>query len=133
MLTPPLRALAASMALVAEAARVRRCQVAAGQQGHGAPPGFYLTAFWFTFWPAAGLALIAASWAWKNQNEPAVLFCLAWIVPTWIVFEFVVTKLPHYVLPVYPAIAILIALALLAGRQPGPVLATVLVAGGHCT
>ena len=105
-------------------------KVAAGQQGHGAPPGFYLTAFWFTFWPAAGLALIAAPWAWKNRNEPAVRFCLACIVPTWIVFEFVVTKLPHYVLPVYPAIAILIALALLAGRQPGPVLATVLVAGG---
>jgi 4-amino-4-deoxy-L-arabinose transferase-like glycosyltransferase len=30
-------------------------------------------------------------------------------VPSWIVFELVVTKLPHYVLPLYPAIAILIA------------------------
>jgi 4-amino-4-deoxy-L-arabinose transferase-like glycosyltransferase len=30
-------------------------------------------------------------------------------VPTWIVLELVVTKLPHYVLPLYPAIAILIA------------------------
>ena len=36
-------------------------------------------------------------------------FLLAWIVPSWIVFELVVTKLPHYVLPLYPAIAILIA------------------------
>jgi 4-amino-4-deoxy-L-arabinose transferase-like glycosyltransferase len=34
---------------------------------------------------------------------------LAWLVPSWIVFELVVTKLPHYVLPLYPAIAILIA------------------------
>jgi 4-amino-4-deoxy-L-arabinose transferase-like glycosyltransferase len=31
------------------------------------------------------------------------------VVPCWIVFELVVTKLPHYVLPLYPAIAILIA------------------------
>src|SRR5690606_13930290 len=28
---------------------------------------------------------------------------------SWIVFEAVITKLPHYVLPLYPAIAILIA------------------------
>ncbi len=30
-------------------------------------------------------------------------------MPSWIVFELVLTKLPHYVLPLYPAIAILIA------------------------
>ena len=30
-------------------------------------------------------------------------------MPAWIVFELVITKLPHYVLPLYPAIAILIA------------------------
>ena len=36
-------------------------------------------------------------------------FLLAWLVPTWIVFELVITKLPHYVLPLYPAIAILLA------------------------
>jgi 4-amino-4-deoxy-L-arabinose transferase-like glycosyltransferase len=47
-----------------------------------------------------------------------VRFCLAWIVPTWIVFELIVTKLPHYVLPTYPAIATLLALALTAGRRP---------------
>ncbi len=29
-------------------------------------------------------------------------------MPSWIVFELVITKLPHYVLPLYPAIAILI-------------------------
>ena len=39
----------------------------------------------------------------------AARFLLAWLVPCWIVFELVVTKLPHYVLPLYPAIAILIA------------------------
>jgi 4-amino-4-deoxy-L-arabinose transferase-like glycosyltransferase len=43
------------------------------------------------------------------RREKGARFLLAWIVPSWIVFELVVTKLPHYVLPVYPAIAILIA------------------------
>jgi 4-amino-4-deoxy-L-arabinose transferase-like glycosyltransferase len=37
---------------------------------------------------------------------------LAWLLPSWIVFELVLTKLPHYVLPLYPAIAILTAGAL---------------------
>ncbi len=31
------------------------------------------------------------------------------MIPSWLVFEAVITKLPHYVLPLYPAIAILIA------------------------
>lgn len=34
-------------------------------------------------------------------------FLLAWIVPAWIVFEAVPTKLPHYTLPLYPAVALL--------------------------
>jgi 4-amino-4-deoxy-L-arabinose transferase-like glycosyltransferase len=41
-----------------------------------------------------------------------VVFCLAWIVPSWLVFEAVPTKLPHYVLPLFPAIALLAGAAL---------------------
>ena len=36
-------------------------------------------------------------------------FLLAWLVPAWLVFELSATKLPHYVLPLCVAIAILIA------------------------
>lgn len=104
-------------------------KVTAGQQGHGMPPGTYLALFWFTFWPWAALALIAARWVWQHRREAAVKFCLSWIIPTWVVFELVVTKLPHYVLPVYPAIAILIALALVAGRRPGTILQWLMVVG----
>jgi 4-amino-4-deoxy-L-arabinose transferase-like glycosyltransferase len=46
---------------------------------------------------------------WRHRSEPPMRFLLAWVVPCWIVFELVVTKLPHYVLPLYPAVAILIA------------------------
>ena len=31
------------------------------------------------------------------------MFCFAWVIPIWIVFELVPTKLPHYLLPVFPA------------------------------
>jgi 4-amino-4-deoxy-L-arabinose transferase-like glycosyltransferase len=103
-------------------------EVAVGQQGHGAPPGVYFLLYWITFWPAAGLALTAFPWVWQNRGEPAVRFCLAWMLPTWLVFELINTKLPHYVLPVYPAIATLIALGLLHGRRPDPIIRVVLVA-----
>jgi len=84
-------------------------KVASGQESHGAPPGYYLLLFWFTFWPGAILAGLAAPAVWRARREKATRFLLAWLVPAWIVFELVATKLPHYVLPLYPAIAILIA------------------------
>jgi 4-amino-4-deoxy-L-arabinose transferase-like glycosyltransferase len=65
--------------------------------------------FFVTFFPALMLAGLAAPAVWAVRREPAARFLLAWLVPSWIVFELVVTKLPHYVLPLYPAIAILIA------------------------
>ena len=77
------------------------------QESHGAPPGTYLLLFWVTFWPGAPLAGMAAPAVWRARREPGAQFLLAWLVPSWIVFELVLTKLPHYVLPLYPAIAIL--------------------------
>jgi 4-amino-4-deoxy-L-arabinose transferase-like glycosyltransferase len=84
-------------------------KVANGEETHGAPPGYYFVLFWITFWPGSILAGLAAPAVWRARREPGAQFLLAWLVPSWIVFEAVVTKLPHYVLPLYPAIAILIA------------------------
>ena len=84
-------------------------KVANPQETHGAPPGLYLILFFVTFFPASILAGLATPAVWAIRREPAARFLLAWLVPSWIVFELVVTKLPHYVMPLYPAIAILIA------------------------
>jgi 4-amino-4-deoxy-L-arabinose transferase-like glycosyltransferase len=84
-------------------------KVFTAQEGHGAPPGYYLVLFWLTFWPGAMLALLAAPSVWADRNEPGTKYLLAWLVPSWLLLELVVTKLPHYVLPLYPAVAILIA------------------------
>src|SRR6202008_2142718 len=77
-----------------------------------APPGYYFVLFWLTFWPGSVLAALATPAVWGSRYEPATKFLLAWLLPSWLVFELVMTKLPHYVLPLYPAIAILIARAL---------------------
>jgi 4-amino-4-deoxy-L-arabinose transferase-like glycosyltransferase len=79
----------------------------AAQESHGAPPGTYLLLFWITFWPGAALAGMAAPAVWRARREPGAQYLLAWLIPSWIVFELALTKLPHYVLPLYPAIAIL--------------------------
>jgi 4-amino-4-deoxy-L-arabinose transferase-like glycosyltransferase len=84
-------------------------KVAGARESHGAPPGLYLVLFFVTFFPASILAGLAAPAVWAVRREAAARFLLAWLVPSWIVFEAIITKLPHYVLPLYPAIAILIA------------------------
>ncbi len=89
-------------------------KVAQGQQAHGFPPGYYLAVFVASFWPGSLFAVLAIPFAWARRRTPEVRFLLAWIVPTWLLFEAVATKLPHYVLPTYPAIACLAAAAALA-------------------
>jgi 4-amino-4-deoxy-L-arabinose transferase-like glycosyltransferase len=92
-------------------------KVYSGQEGHGAPPGYFIVLFFFTFWPASLLAGMAVPGVWRDRWDTHVKFLLAWLVPAWIVFELIITKLPHYVLPLYPAIAILLARAIETGRM----------------
>lgn len=87
-------------------------KVTEGQEGHWGPPGTYLLAVWGTFWPSVVLAAMAVPFAWRARREPAVRFLIAWVVPAWLLFEIAATKLPHYVLPLYPGLAILAALAM---------------------
>lgn len=90
-------------------------KVAEGQEKHWGPPGLYLLFFFATYWPAAAFAAMAVPFAWVRRKEPQILFLIAWILPSWIVFEAVPTKLPHYVLPLYPAITALLLLAIVNG------------------
>jgi 4-amino-4-deoxy-L-arabinose transferase-like glycosyltransferase len=92
-------------------------KLAGGQESHGAPPGLYLVLLPFAFWPGSLFLAPALAWAWRRRREPAVRFALAWLVPAWLVFEAVPTKLPHYVLPAYPALALLVGAAIVAGGE----------------
>jgi 4-amino-4-deoxy-L-arabinose transferase-like glycosyltransferase len=83
------------------------------QESHGAPPGYYLALLPLTFWPGSLLLGGALAWAWRARRTPEARFLLAWALPFWLVLELVPTKLPHYLLPAFPA------LALMAGRALG--------------
>ena len=77
------------------------------QESHGAPPGYFLGLLTALMWPASLFAVPGFVRAVKLRQAASLRFCLAWIVPAWLVFEIVPTKLPHYALPTFPALALL--------------------------
>jgi 4-amino-4-deoxy-L-arabinose transferase-like glycosyltransferase len=82
-------------------------KVGQGDEKHWGPPGYYLATFGIAAFPAGFLVVFALRQSWRERSEPAVRFLLAWVVPTWLVFEAVATKLPHYTMPTYPALMLL--------------------------
>ncbi len=93
-----------------------------GHESHGAPPGYHVLLMILFLWPASLLVWPALRHAWRERARVPVRFCLAWLVPSWIVLELVPTKLPHYPLPLYPALTLLAGAALVAfvdGRDVG--------------
>lgn len=83
-------------------------KIASGQESHGAPPGLHTIVMVATFWPASAFLIALLPNVRRALGRPAVKFALCWAVPTWLVFELTATKLPHYVLPVFPALVLLI-------------------------
>ncbi|MFO1183837.1 MAG: glycosyltransferase family 39 protein [Bauldia sp.] len=86
-------------------------KIAAGRDTHGAPPGYFLAFTLVTFWPALPFLVLSLSRHLDQLRQPHVLFALCWVVPFWLICEAVPTKLPHYVLPAFPALALLAATA----------------------
>ncbi|MBL0927703.1 MAG: glycosyltransferase family 39 protein [Phycisphaerales bacterium] len=119
------------------------------KEGHWGPPGYHLVLLPVLFWPGSLLTALAVARAFGRAFPPGrdarsagtgpgllrrlvspgavsssspELFLLAWAIPGWVVFEVISTKLPHYTLPLYPALALLSARAVLAaarGAVPG--------------
>jgi 4-amino-4-deoxy-L-arabinose transferase-like glycosyltransferase len=81
------------------------------QEGHWGLPGYHLALVWLLFWPAAALLVPGIVQGYATRRAWPAWFLLSWAVPSWIVFELTATKLAHYTLPLYPALAILAARA----------------------
>lgn len=88
-------------------------KIGSGQESHGMPPGYYAVLFVALLWPFAPMALAGGLKALgRFRDNPALLFCLCWYIPYWLVIELVPTKLPHYILPAYPAFILAMAWSL---------------------
>ena len=81
-------------------------------ESHGAPFGTYLALAPILLFPATLLLPAALATAWKRRQEPIIRFAVCWLLPAWLVFELAPTKLAHYTLPTFGALAILMAAAL---------------------
>ncbi|MEN0020956.1 MAG: glycosyltransferase family 39 protein [Planctomycetota bacterium] len=105
------------------------------KEGHWGPPGYHLVALAALFWPGSLLTAAAAVRAFRVGIRPAAragfarwipshavrapeAFLIAWLIPAWLIFELVSTKLPHYTMPLYPAVALLTARAVVGFRPP---------------
>ena len=82
-------------------------------QGHHGFPGLYLISVFLGWFPWSGL-LAALLWfgVWRPatlREEPVRLFMLCWAGVYILFFSIARTQLPNYVLPLFPAMAILMA------------------------
>ncbi|WP_089924099.1 glycosyltransferase family 39 protein [Caulobacter sp. UNC279MFTsu5.1] len=89
-------------------------KLAGGQESHGAPFGSYALAAFLLVFPATLLLPSGLVQGWTGRKEAGIRFAVCWLVPTWLVFEILPTKLVHYTLPAVPALAMLMAAALRA-------------------
>jgi 4-amino-4-deoxy-L-arabinose transferase-like glycosyltransferase len=90
-------------------------KLAGGQETHGAPPGYHTLLAPLLMFPGTLLLPAALALAWRRRGEPGVRFAICWLVPSWLVFELLPTKLVHYPLPMYGALAWLAGAAV---REP---------------
>jgi 4-amino-4-deoxy-L-arabinose transferase-like glycosyltransferase len=150
------------------------------KEGHWGPPGYHLVLMVVLFWPGSMLTGWSFVRAWKHASslrtrdsglktqdsrlktqDPRLIpspefFLLCWLVPGWLVFELSSTKLPHYTMPLYPALALLSARGVITAaglaRVPaivrvghvgwgllglvlatGPIMAATVLGAGHST
>jgi 4-amino-4-deoxy-L-arabinose transferase-like glycosyltransferase len=92
-------------------------KLAGGQESHGAPPGLYLALVTLTFWPAILFVAPGIGAAIRGRAGAASRFLLCWAGASWLMIELVPTKLPNYILPAYPPLAMLAALWILWPRD----------------
>lgn len=76
-------------------------------QGHGAFFLYYLATALFSLFPWIAFAGDGVAVVRRNWNE-ANAFLVAWLLGTYVLFSFYMTKLPHYVMPAFPAFFLLL-------------------------
>jgi 4-amino-4-deoxy-L-arabinose transferase-like glycosyltransferase len=93
-------------------------RISSGLEGHKGPPGYYLLLIWVTYFPWSLFLPGAIAYAWRHRGDRLTRFALASVIGPWVMFEIVQTKLPHYVLPIFPWLALLTARMLVYADRP---------------
>lgn len=81
---------------------------------HANPPWYYLEHLPLDLLPWTLFLPWCAVWAWKRRKQSdEVRFLLSWIVPAFLFFCIAIEKRAIYLLPIYPALAILLSCSVL--------------------
>ncbi|MDQ7018613.1 MAG: glycosyltransferase family 39 protein [Robiginitomaculum sp.] len=85
------------------------------QETHGGLPGVYVVSLILMLFPASIFVPAGIARLWTARHDvgasgPDWHFLLAWVLPWWVLIELIPTKLVHYPLPVYPALALVAGL-----------------------
>ncbi|MCC6581246.1 MAG: glycosyltransferase family 39 protein [Phycisphaeraceae bacterium] len=89
------------------------------QESHGGPAWYYVPVVLAAFAPwtlhllGAGRMLLGK----RVEGHRGLAVLAGWFVPTFVLMSLIATKLPHYILPVFPAMALMIGGSLEAIRQ----------------
>jgi 4-amino-4-deoxy-L-arabinose transferase-like glycosyltransferase len=76
--------------------------------GHTGPWYYYFPALLIGFAPWSHFLPLALWQAWQERRHDPELLALCFILPALIVFSIAKTKIPNYVLPLYPFLAIMV-------------------------
>ncbi len=91
-------------------------KLAGGHEKHGGLPGYYLATLPILLWPGSIIILAGLTFAFKASRNTspdnqilarAMRLLLCWALPFWLLLELTPTKLTHYLLPTYPALAMM--------------------------
>lgn len=88
-----------------------------GHESHGQIFGFHLAILPLMFWPGSIFLWQSFIHVLHFYKSPIERFLMAWIIPTWIFFEIMPTKLPQYTLPTFPALSVLAVLSFCSAEK----------------
>jgi 4-amino-4-deoxy-L-arabinose transferase-like glycosyltransferase len=86
-------------------------RIAQPMEHHSGPPGYYLGILAVGLLPLTAGAAPLVAWSRRHLREDLTRSLLwAWAIGSWVLCEIASTKLPHYILPAVPALALLAAM-----------------------
>lgn len=87
-------------------------------EGHKGPLWYYLATLPVSFFPWGFLGYGVLVDLYRRRDQATARFLAAWLVLPFAIFSIAATKLPHYVLPTYPALALGVAWLAAGSERP---------------
>ncbi|MCX7020009.1 MAG: glycosyltransferase family 39 protein [Candidatus Sumerlaeota bacterium] len=92
---------------------------ASALEGHDGPVFYYLPVLCGALFAALPLVFASIPYGWRQRSQPQWKLLWCWLASAFIIFSFMRTKLPHYICPAIPALALMAGLLFGAACRGG--------------